>query len=94
MEFPESVKLGGLQNLGGFLTFPAPDSTKNQATTIRLPRSLSMKSALRMHGTACTVQLAGYKLVGKVAGRETWYHDALNALLVVNVVAWWMSIRF
>jgi len=47
-----------------------------------------------MHGTACTVQLAGYKLVGKVAGRETWYHDALNALLVVNVVAWWMSIRF
>jgi hypothetical protein len=33
MEFSESVKLGNLQSLGGFLTFPAPDSKKNQATT-------------------------------------------------------------
>jgi hypothetical protein len=89
MEFSESVKLGDLQNLGGFLTFPAPDSTKNQATTIRLPRSLSMKSALRIQGTDCRVQIAG-----KVTGRETWYHDALYALLVLSVVAWWISIRF
>ena len=48
-----------------------------------------MKSVLRLQGTDCRVQIAG-----KVTGRETWYHDALNALLVVNVVAWWMSIRF
>jgi len=42
-----------------------------------------------MQSTACRVQFAG-----KVTGLETWYHDALNALLVVNVVAWWMIIRF
>jgi hypothetical protein len=47
-----------------------------------------MKIALKMQSTARRVQLAD-----KVTGRESWYHALLNALLVLNVVARYMSIR-
>ena len=53
-----------------------------------MPRTLSMKSTLRLQGTDCRVQIAG-----KTTGRESWYHALLNALLVLNVFAQYISIR-
>jgi hypothetical protein len=66
--------------------FPAPDSKKNQASANApnaFDRNRSQDAEYILQSTAC----------GKVTGREPWYHALLNALLVLNVVARYMSIR-